>query len=58
MAQAVIRAVNNTVYQVKFAGLANHLEFYELNPQTAVIREAIKICLGNPGIDAESFATS
>ena len=58
MARAVLCDTNNAVYQTKFAQLTNYLEFYELTAETAVIQEAIKVCLGNPDIDVASFSTA
>ena len=58
MTHAIMRDTKNTVYQTKFAQMIDHLEFYKLTAETAVIKEAIKICMGNPDIDAGSFSTS
>jgi ubiquinone/menaquinone biosynthesis C-methylase UbiE len=58
MAHAVMSDTNNTVYQTKFARLIDHLEFYKLTAETAVIKEAMKICMGNPAIDVGSFSTA
>jgi len=56
MSHAVMSDTKNTVYQTKFARLIDHLTFYKASPETAPVKEAIKVCLGNPDIDAGSFS--
>jgi len=58
MAHAIKSDPTNSVYQAKFARMADHLEFYKLTAETTVIKEAISLCLGNPAIDAGSFSTA
>jgi len=58
MAHAVISDTKGTVYQTQFARMIEHLEFHKLTAQTAVVEEAIKICMGNPDIDVRSFSTA
>jgi ubiquinone/menaquinone biosynthesis C-methylase UbiE len=56
MAHAVLSDTTKSVNQVKFARLIDQLTFYKLTPETGPIKEAIKVCLGNPDIDTESFS--
>ena len=56
MAHAVTSDTNNTVYQTKFAHMIDHLTFNKVTAETVVIKEAIKICMGNPDIDVGSFS--
>ncbi len=56
MAYAVKSDTKNTVYQTKFARLADHLEFYRETAESAVIKDTIKICIGNPDVDAGLFS--
>jgi ubiquinone/menaquinone biosynthesis C-methylase UbiE len=58
MAQAVLSDTGKTLYQIKFAQMINHLEFHKITAETAVIRKAISICMGNPGIDHGAFSTA
>ena len=58
MAHAIMSDTKSTVYQTKFARIIDHLEFYKITAETAVIKEAIKICMGNPDIDVGSFSTA
>jgi len=58
MAHAVMSDTKSTVYQANFAGMINHLEYHKLTAETAVIKEAIKTCMGNPDIDVGSFSTA
>ena len=58
MAHAVVSDPANDVHQAGFARLIEHMEFYQLAPETAVIREAIRICLANAKLDAGSFSTA
>ena len=58
MAHAIMSDTKSTVYQTKFTRMIDHLEFYKLTAETAVIKEAIKICMGNPDIDVGSFSTA
>jgi ubiquinone/menaquinone biosynthesis C-methylase UbiE/tetratricopeptide (TPR) repeat protein len=56
MAHAVLSDTTKSVNQAKFARLIDQLTFYKLTPETGPIKEAIKVCLGNPDIDTESFS--
>jgi len=56
MAHAVTSDPNNTACQTQFAHTIEHLTFNKLSAETVVIKEAIKICMGNADIDAGSFS--
>ncbi len=56
MAHAVTSDPNNTACQSQFAHTIEHLTFNKLSAETVVIKEAIKICMGNADIDAGSFS--
>jgi len=58
MAHAIMSDTDDTVYQTKFARIIDHLEFYKVTAETAVIKEAMKICMCNPAIDVGSFSTA
>ncbi len=58
MAHAVLSDTGNTAYQVKFAQMTDHLEFHKATAETAVIKKAISICMGNAEIDPGSFSTA
>jgi 2-polyprenyl-3-methyl-5-hydroxy-6-metoxy-1,4-benzoquinol methylase len=58
MAHAIMSDARNPAYQAKFSRMVDQLEFYIATAETAAIREAIRICLVNPGIDAGSFSTA
>jgi len=58
MAQAIFSDRENTVYQTKFARMIDHLEFYRGTAETVVIKDAISICMRNPGIDVTRFSTA
>ena len=58
MAHAVVADPRNTIYHARLARLVNHMEFYRLTDETAVVREAIGICLGNPALNAADFSTA
>ena len=58
MAYAVNSDPQNTVYQDKFSRLINQMEFYTLTSETAVIQQAMIVCLGNPRTDPDPFSTA
>ena len=58
MAHAVMSDTRNTIYQTKFARMIDKLEFYKETAETAFIKEAITICMGNPDIDIGSFSVA
>lgn len=58
MAHAVLSDTNNTAYQVKLAQMTDHLEFHKVTAETAVIREAISLCMGHDDVDIGSFSTA
>jgi 2-polyprenyl-3-methyl-5-hydroxy-6-metoxy-1,4-benzoquinol methylase/tetratricopeptide (TPR) repeat protein len=58
LARAITLDSKIPAYQTNFARLVDNLEFYQATAETAVIKEAIRICLGNPDMDLGSFATS
>lgn len=58
MAHAVINDPAGTAHQAKFARLVENVEFYRQADEMVAIREAIRICLDNPALDAASFSTA
>jgi SAM-dependent methyltransferase len=58
MAYAVNSDPRNTVHQDKFSRLINQMEFYQLTSETAVIQQAMIVCLGNPRTDPDPFSTA
>ena len=58
MAYAVASDPSNDVCKAKFGRLIKQMEFYQLVPETAAIREAIRICLADAKMDAGAFSTA
>jgi SAM-dependent methyltransferase len=58
LANAVLNDTENVAYRAGFAQVMEHLEFHRATAETETIKEAIRACMANPGIDAAAFSTA